>query len=228
MPTDFPPDTTVPRLFYGWRDDGTWRRISHHRLVAARAAMGGEAGPSAGVIDRQSVTTTEAGGPRGDAAGTTIQGRKRHILTDPNGLLVAATVPAAAIPDRAGAVPLPASVRKVLPRRWRLRAIDPRRGPERRRWRRWWRHGCADGGDAGTKRATALAAPGTWTLASVKRSDVARGFALLPQRWVVERTLAWLNRTRRLAQDCAALLATAAAWLMLGSVKLLMRRSARR
>ena len=91
----------------------------------------------------------------------------------------------------------------------------------------WLRHLFADGGYAGTKLATALAALGTWTLEIVKRSDIAQGFELLPRRWVVERTLAWLNRNRRLAKDFEALVETAAAWLMLASVKLLSRRLTR-
>jgi transposase len=206
LPTDFPPYTTVQRFFYDWRDNGTWRRVNHHLLLAAREAMGREASPSAGVIDSQSVKTTEAGGPRGYDAAKKIKGRKRHILTDTNGLLVAATVHAADVQDRDGAVPLLRSIRSAFP---------------------WLRHVFADGGYAGTKLETALAALGTWTLQIVKRSDTAQGFQLLPRRWVVERTLAWLNRNRRLAKDFEALIETAAAWLMLSSVKLLLRRLAR-
>ena len=162
LPTDFPPDTTVQRFFYGWRDDGTWRCINHHLLLAAREAMGREASPSAGVIDSQSVKTTEAGGPRGYDAGKKIllDGRKHHILTDTNGLLVAAAVHEADVQDRDGAVPLLASIRQPFP---------------------WLRHVFADGGYAGTKLETALAALGTWTLEIVKRSDVAKGFELLPR-----------------------------------------------
>ena len=77
-----------------------WRRINHHLLLDAREAAGREASPSAGVIDSQSVETTEAGGPRGYDAGKKIKGRKRHFLTDTNGLLVAAKVHAADIQDR--------------------------------------------------------------------------------------------------------------------------------
>lgn len=206
LPRDFPPYSTVQRFFYRWREDGVWQRVNHDLVMRAREAEGREASPSAGVIDSQSVKTTEAGGPRGFDAGKKIKGRKRHILTDTTGLLVAAKVHEASLQDRDGAVPLLASVRSCLP---------------------WLRHIFADGAYAGAKLEDALAALGRWTIEIVKRSDAAQGFELLPRRWVVERTLAWLNRNRRLAKDFEASIASATAWLLLASVKLLMRRLAR-
>lgn len=206
LPRDFPPYSTVQRFFYRWREDGIWQRVNHDLMMRAREAEGREASPSAGVIDSQTVKTTEAGGPRGFDAGKKIKGRKRHILTDTTGLMVAAMVHEASIQDRDGAVPLLASIRSCLP---------------------WLRHVFADGAYAGAKLDDALAALGRWTIEIVRRSDAAKGFELLPRRWVVERTLAWLNRNRRLAKDFEASIASATTWLLMASVKLLMRRLAR-
>jgi len=91
----------------------------------------------------------------------------------------------------------------------------------------WLRHVFADGGYAGDKLKQALRKIGKWTIEIIRRSDTVKGFAVLPRRWVVERTLAWLNRNRRLAKDFEKTLASATAWLFIASVQLLTRRIAR-
>jgi putative transposase len=201
----FAPMTTVQHYFYRWRDSGLWVSINHALVMLARQAMGRDASPTAGVIDSQSVKTTESGGPRGFDAAKKINGRKRHIVTDTQGFLVGAVVHTADVQDRDGAPTVLAAIRHRFP---------------------WLRHLFADGGYAGEKLEAALAGNGIWALEIVRRSDKAEGFQLLPRRWVVERTFAWLGRNRRLAKDFERTIESATAWLLLASVQLMTRRVA--
>jgi transposase len=135
-----------------------------------------------------------------------VNGRKRHIVTDTAGHLVGLIVHIASIQDRDGAVAVLASIRRLYP---------------------WLRHVFADAGYAGDKLRDALSALGRWTVQIIKRSDTAVGFEVLPRRWVVERTFAWLGRCRRLSKDFEATLESATAWTLIAHVRRLTRHLAR-
>lgn len=126
-----------------------------------------------------------------------IMGRKRHIVVDTLGLMVGLVIHAADIQDRDGA---PAVLKSIL-----------------KRWP-WLRHVFADSGYAGPKLRGALKKVGRFTLEIIKRSDSVKGFAVLPRRWVVERTFAWLGRCRRLAKDFERTVASAEAWISIANI----------
>ena len=177
LPHDFPNWKTVYHYFRLWRIQGIWEQLHDRLRDQVRKDAGREAGPSAAVIDSQSVKTTEAGGPRGFDAGKQVNGRKRHIVVDTMGLLLAVVVHTAAIQDRDGAKLV---MMKIAGRFPSLKLI--------------W----ADGAYAG-QLIDWVKAFGDWILHIVKRPASQKGFVVLPRRWVVERTLAWICRNRRLS-----------------------------
>ena len=206
LPKCFPPVSTVRRYFYAWRNASLFEAINTVLVMNLREIEGREASPSAGVIDSQSVKTTESGGISDFDAGKKFKRRKRNILTDTCGFLIFILVHAADIQDRDGAVDVLAAIRTRFP---------------------WLRHVFADGGYAGEKLRSALVGMGKWTIEIIKRSDKAKGFEVLPRRWVVERTFAWLGRCRRLAKDWERSIASSTAWALIASIRMLTRRTAR-
>lgn len=202
LPKDFPPFTTVQYYFYQMRDSGALDVLNDALVGASRLLAGRDPAPTAGIIDSQSVKTTESGGPRGYDAGKKTKGRKRHIVTDTDGNLLGLVTHRADIQDRDGAPGVIAQAVESHPTLTHL---------------------FADGGYSGDKLQETLNDIDGPTIEIVRRPPGVTGFVVIARRWVVERTFAWLGRCRRLAKDWEASIASADAWVLIAAI----RRSAR-
>ena len=207
LPKDFPPHQTVYGIFGRWARSGAWRQIHDTLRDLVRVHEGRDPLPTAAIIDSQSVrgADTVPGATRGYDAGKKINGRKRHIAVDTGGLLLAVVVTIAGIQDR------DAAHRLLTQLRGRFSAISL-----------VW----ADGGYAGrlviwARKVLAL------TVEVVKRTDDVTGFAVLPRRWVVERTFAWISKFRRCVRDYETLPAHHEAMVHISMIMTMSRRLAR-
>jgi transposase len=208
IPSDLPPRSTVFGYLSLWTRDGTLDRMHHALFLLCREKEGKAEEPTACVIDSQSVKSAEKGGhsidPPGFDAGKLIKGKKRHLLVDTTGLLLIAMVHSAGIQDRDGGLLLLATLCGMFPMLATMFADSAYGGPIFQ---------------AGLKKLLPQL-----NVEIIRRSDKAKGFVALPKRWIVERTIAWLNRCRRLAKDWENLNCNGLAFLKLASIRLMVRR----
>ncbi|MDO9714557.1 IS5 family transposase [Paracraurococcus lichenis] len=201
-PPAFPPWRTVYGYLRAFLRDGVWESIRHHFVVMLREGAGREASPTAAIVDTQSVKTTESGGPRGWDAAKRLKGRKRQVAVDTDGLLLGILVHAGDIQDADSLGDL-------------LRRLKPLYA--------WLRVAFAD--SAYNRLAALLACYlAGLVLIIVRRVAGTNGFVVQPRRWVIERSLGWFGRWRRLSKDYEALPEVSEAMVTLAAIRLMLHR----
>jgi putative transposase len=204
LPHDLPDWQIVYHYFQLWTREGTWKKLHDELRRAVRQKAGKRAEPTAAVLDSQSVKSAEEADARGFDAGKKVKGRKRHLLVDTLGLILVVCISTADIQDRDAAVqmlPVAAGEFPTLAKVW------------------------VDGGYRGPRVKTAATRAGL-DVEVVKRSDSLKGFVVLPRRWVVERTHAWISRDRCLAKDYERRGESAEALIHISMVRRMVRRLA--
>jgi putative transposase len=204
LPREYPAWQSVYTYFRQWRDDGTWHRVHDTLRAQVRQQAGRHKHPTAGALDSQSVKTSHMPGVRGYDAGKKVTGRKRHILVDTLGLLLAVIVTSAALSDPAGAKRLFKRLGGAC-KKLRLIWVD---GTYRGQLLEWVLLHCP------------------FRLQPVLRCDDQKGFVVLPRRWVVERTFAWITQCRRLGKEYEVLPESSEAMIYIAMTRLMVRRLA--
>ena len=210
LPHDLPPYRTVFAYFSAWQADGTWERIEAALRDRLRRRAGKKAAPTAAVVDSQSVKMVDQAGERGRDNGKQVTGRKRHLLVDTLGLILAIKVTAASVTDHAGARILLGKLLTTIGFGW-VRVVWADTTYHVHALRAWIK--------------TAFFGRGL-RLEVVSRPSEQKGFVPQKKRWVVERTFGWLNRCRRLSKDYEVKTEHSEAMIRVSSVNFMLRRLA--